>query len=134
RRQVNAKRDLLPARRCWSILSAMLELEQPKRTDPRRVQTICLLILTFIASAVALYLLKPVLVPFVLALFFTYCLAPLIDVQMKHFRAPRGVAVVCASIFGLAVLGLAGFVVATAIGKISQNFPDYETQFAKLTK
>src|SRR5207244_9803834 len=60
--------------------------------------------------------------------------APLIDIQVKHFRAPRGVAVVCASIFGLAVLGLAGFVVATAIGKISQNFPDYETQFAKLTK
>src|SRR5262245_23474420 len=100
--------------------------ELERRRADSKVQTVCLLILTFIASAVALYLLKPVLVPFVLALFFTYCLAPLIDLQVRHFRAPRGVAVVCASIFGLAILGLAGFVVAAAVAKISQNFGDYE--------
>ena len=48
-----------------------------------RVQTVCLVALTLIALGVALYLLKPVLVPFVLAVFLTYCLTPLIDVQRR---------------------------------------------------
>jgi AI-2 transport protein TqsA len=106
------------------------DLDQ-RRADSR-VQTVCLLILTFIGGAVALYLLKPVLVPFVLALFFTYCLAPAIDVQVRYLRVPRLLAIISASIFGLAVLALAGFVVAAAIGKISQNSQMYEDQFAKL--
>src|SRR5437868_3827369 len=106
------------------------DLDQ-RRADSR-VQTVCLLILTFIAGAVALYLLRPVLVPFVLALFFTYCLSPVIGVQVKYLRAPRLIAIIGASIFGLAVLALAGFVVAAAIGKISQNFQVYEDQFKHL--
>jgi len=93
------------------------------------VQTVCLLILTFIASAVALFLLKPVLVPFVLAVFFTYCLKPVIDAQIRYLKAPRLVAVIGASVFGLAVLALAGFIVAAAIGKMSDNFPDYKEKF-----
>jgi predicted PurR-regulated permease PerM len=105
------------------------DLDQ-RRAD-RRVQTVCLLIITFIASAVALYLLKPVLVPFVLALFFTYCLKPLIDVQIKYLRAPRLLAVIGASVFGLAVLALAGFIVAAAIAKMSDNFDDYQRQFRR---
>ena len=63
------------------------DLDQ-RRADSR-VQTVCLLILTFIAGAVALYLLKPVLVPFVLALFFTYCLSPVIGV-LAHLAIMRG--------------------------------------------
>jgi AI-2 transport protein TqsA len=98
------------------------------------VQTVCLLVLTFIASAVALYLLKPVLVPFVLALFFTYCLQPVIDLQIRYLRAPRVLAVIGASIFGLAVLALAGFIVAAAISKMSDNFSDYQKQFDRFTE
>src|SRR5689334_745294 len=85
------------------------------RDDQDRAQTICLLILTFIASAVALYLLRPVLVPFVLALFFTYCLTPLIDFQVKRLSAPRGVAVVGAAVIGLAVLVLVGVLITVAV-------------------
>src|SRR5438105_11845949 len=56
----------------------------------RRVQTVCLLVLTVIAVGVALFLLRPVLVPFILALLFTYCLTPLIELQVRRFGIPRG--------------------------------------------
>src|SRR6185295_2292658 len=82
----------------------------------RRVQTVSLLILATIATGVAMYLLKPVLVPFVLALFFTYCLTPIIDAQVTRLRMPRWVALASTAIFGVAILSLFGFLVATAVG------------------
>ncbi len=63
-----------------------------------RAQLICLVILTVIATGVALYLLRPVLVPFVLALFITYCLKPPIDLQMRHLKMPRWVAIASTAI------------------------------------
>ena len=81
-----------------------------------RVQTVCLVVLTLlIALGMALYLLKPVLVPFVLAVFLTYCLTPLIDVQRRDLRMPRGLAVVSAVVLARVVLTLCGSVVATFI-------------------
>jgi AI-2 transport protein TqsA len=104
------------------------------RGEQDRAQTICLLILTFIASAVALYLLRPVLVPFVLALFFTYCLTPLIDFQVKRLGAPRGVAVVGAAVVGLALLVLAGVLITAAVAKMSNSFGSYQQQFDRLAE
>lgn len=99
-----------------------------------RAQTICLLILTFIASAVALYLLRPVLVPFVLALFFTYCLTPLIDFQVKRLGAPRGVAVIGATVLGLALLVLAGVIITAAVASLSMSFGSYQQQFDRMAE
>lgn len=62
-----------------------------KRESLEQVRTVCLLILTIIAVGCALYWLKPVMVPFVLALFATYALAPLIDLQIIKLRFPRPV-------------------------------------------
>src|SRR5690348_17946689 len=83
----------------------------------RRVQTACLLILTFIASGFALWALRPVLVPFVLALFFTYWLTPIIDVQVRRLGIHRWLAVVNTAILALALLGGIGVIVAASIGK-----------------
>ncbi|HEY1861205.1 MAG TPA: AI-2E family transporter [Gemmataceae bacterium] len=98
------------------------------RSD-RQVQTTCLVILTIIAVGVALHLLKPVLVPFFLALFFTYCLAPLIDLQVKHLGLPRLVAVGGAITVGLAILLLCGFLLGASVGKMGDNFEEYQTRF-----
>jgi AI-2 transport protein TqsA len=94
-------------------------------TNPR-VQTVCLLILTLIALGVALALLRPVLVPFVLALFFAQCLAPLIDFQIHRMRFPRIIAISIASILGLAVLTGVGFLIAASVGKMLDNLPAYQ--------
>jgi AI-2 transport protein TqsA len=105
----------------------MTETDQD-RSD-RQVQTTCLVILTIIAVGIALHLLKAVLVPFFLALFFTYCLTPLIDLQVKYLRLPRLVAVGGAATLGLAILLLCGFLLGAAVGKMGDNFEDYRWQF-----
>ena len=87
----------------------------------RRVQTACLLILTFIASGFALWALRPVLVPFVLALFFTYWLTPIIDVQVRRFHVHRWVAVAVTAILALSLLLGIGAIVGTSIASVSQR-------------
>ena len=88
----------------------------PSRSD-RQVQTTCLLILTFIASGFALWALRPVLVPFVLALFFTYWLTPLIDVQERRLGVRRGMAVANTAILALALLSGIGTIIASSVAK-----------------
>ncbi len=56
------------------------------------VQTVCLLILSSIGVAGALYWLRPVRVPLVLAVFFAGGLTPLIELQVSYLRAPRWLA------------------------------------------
>ena len=58
----------------------------------QRIQTVCLLLLTTTAMAASLYWLRPVMIPFVMAVLFALGLAPLIDLQMRYLRAPRSVA------------------------------------------
>jgi AI-2 transport protein TqsA len=100
----------------------------------RRVQTVCLLILTLIAIGVAMAMLRSVLVPFVLALFFVQCLTPLIDLLMKRFRMPHVLAVSIASIVGLGVLTGVGFIVAASVGSMSkpENLSAYQKSLESL--
>ncbi len=109
-------------------------MTHPRPSD-RRVQTVCLLILTLIAIGVALALLRPVLVPFVLALFFAQCLTPIIDFLEQRFRVPHMVAVGAASIIGLAMLTGAGYLVFASVTDMSsaENFDTYKTSLDKFT-
>lgn len=92
----------------------------------RRVWTVCLLTLTLIAVGFALYALKPVLVPFVLAMFFTYCLKPVIDLQTHYLRMPHWLAITGTAVLGIGILLVLGLVVATAIGTMSHDFQAYD--------
>jgi AI-2 transport protein TqsA len=97
-----------------------------------RAQLICLVILTVIATGVALYLLRPVLVPFVLALFITYCLKPPIDLQMRHLKMPRWVAIASTAILALGIVGLFAILAGMALGEMSDGIRDYQEQFHRL--
>jgi predicted PurR-regulated permease PerM len=88
---------------------------RPQQPSDRRVQTVCLLILTLIAVAVAMWLLQPVLVPFALAIFFSQCLHPFIDFLMSKFRWPQMVAVTIAALGGAAVVTGIGFLLASSM-------------------
>jgi AI-2 transport protein TqsA len=94
------------------------------------VQTICLLILAFLATGVGLWLLRPVLVPFVLALFFAACLKPVINFQRRYFRLPQPVAVAGALLLAVAILGLIGI---PLINSIEHMWPTFKEQFAHFT-
>jgi AI-2 transport protein TqsA len=67
-------------------------------------------------------------------LFFTYAMAPVIDLQMRYLQVRRLVAIVGTVILGLLVLGLFGLLVARTVVSISENFRDYQERFALLTE
>ncbi len=98
----------------------------------RRVQTVCLLILALIAVAVAMWLLQPVLVPFVLAIFFAQCLQPFIDYLMRRFRMPQMVAVAVAAIGGAAVVVGLGFMLASSMSGMTIYSDQFKTLGQKL--
>lgn len=107
-------------------------MRSPSRPADRRVQTICLLILTLIGIGVAMELLRPVLVPFVLALFFVQCLNPIISLQVRRWHFPRWLAVTVATIFGLALVTGAGFLIGASVGRMSESFPTYRAGLDKM--
>ena len=90
------------------------------------VQTVCLLILAILATGVGLWLLRPVLVPFVLALFFAACLKPVINFQIRYLRIPQPLAVVGATIFAIALLAGIGIPLGQAISKM---WPIFQQKF-----
>ncbi|MCK4963176.1 MAG: AI-2E family transporter, partial [Anaerolineales bacterium] len=97
-----------------------------------RIQTSCLLILTALAIAAALKILSAVLIPFVLAIFLTYCLTPVIDLQEKRLKIPRPLAVLTTVLIGCFLMFLIGLLISTAIDEISANKDDYQAQIAKI--
>jgi predicted PurR-regulated permease PerM len=106
------------------------------RMSDRRVQTACLLILTLISIGVALWLLQPGLVPFVLALFFSQCLAPVIKFLMYQWRLPQMVAVGLAVLLAGGLLTGVGFILASSLSGVSdpRNFSQHHVidQFHRL--
>lgn len=100
--------------------------------DRQRVQTACLAILVTIAVGAAMYWLRPVLIPFVLAVFLASCLTPIIDAQMRHLRLPWAVAFVGAVLVGCGVLAACGLIVTAAIEEIIQQGHLYQSQVEKV--
>ena len=98
----------------------------------QRIQTVCLLILATVAVAGVLYWLRPVLIPFVLALLFTLGLSPLVDVQMNRLRFPRILAVVGAFGIGFLILTLLGALVSVSVGNLIANAGVYQQQISVL--
>lgn len=103
---------------------AVSDVEQA-RAD-LHVQTVCLLILAFVATGVALWLLQPVLVPFVLALFFAACLKPVIDFQIRYLRAPQPLAVIGAALLATALIVAIGLQIGNTV-----NDPELKAYFSQ---
>ncbi len=101
--------------------------------DPQqRIQTICLLTLAFFAAGIALYLLRAMLVPFVLAVFFTFVLSPLIDFQVRRLRLPRALALVDTLLLGVLAMALLAGVVASSVAEMNDKQDLYIAQFGEL--
>ncbi len=64
-----------------------------------RIQTFCLIILTAIAVAASLYWLRPVMIPLVLAVFFSLGLSLISDVLVRRLSCPRILAMIVTLLF-----------------------------------
>ena len=98
----------------------------------QRFQTICLFILSSIAIAFALYWLRPVMIPFILAVFLTFVLSPIIDFQMKYLQFPRLVAFLITLIFGFFLLSIFWLLLSASITQIAANLDSYQEQINQL--
>ena len=99
-----------------------------------RVEQVCLVILTLIALGFALYLLKTVVVPLLLAIFFTYCLIPVIDLQVRYLRVPRGIAIVLTGVMGAVMLFLLGLLVARVVSSMTSDLGVYQNELNQLAE
>ena len=97
-----------------------------------RIQTICLLIVSTVAVAAALYWLRPVLVPFVLAVFIAYGLLPLVEFQVHRLRLPYLVAVASTLVIGVLILGSLGLLISTSVSQLQANAAAYQQQIELL--
>ncbi|MEJ2702690.1 MAG: AI-2E family transporter [Sedimentisphaerales bacterium] len=107
-------------------------MEGEREHYEQRIQTVCLLILTAMAIAGAMYFFSSVLIPFVLALFLTLSLAPVIDVQMRWLHVPRRTAILITVAIGCGFLAVGALLVTAAADQIIQNRDEYENQFQEL--
>jgi len=98
----------------------------------QRVQTVCLLVLTAIAVAVALHWLRPVMIPFVLAGFLAIALEPVVEAQVRYFKAPRGLAIVATLMTAFVALNLLAGVVSVSVRQLAAQVPLYQAQVARL--
>lgn len=110
----------------------MSEKQRLQISNEDRIQTSCLLILTALAIAAAMKAFSAVLIPFVLAIFLTYCLTPVIELQQKRLKIPRPLAILTTVLIGCFLMFLVGLLISTAIDEISANRDDYQGQIAKI--
>ena len=111
--QVNEKRDVAPS---W------------------RVEQVCLVILTLMGLGFVLYFLKPVVVPLLLALFFTYCLIPVIDLQVRYLRVPRVIAIVLTALMGAVILFLMGLLASVVVSRMASDSAGYQNELNRLVE
>lgn len=99
-----------------------------------RIQTVCLLILTTIATATALYWLAPIMIPFVLAVFLAFGVAPFIQLLMHYLKVPRSLAVVATLLLGFVILNLVATLISTSLSQLAANADSYQKQFTLLVE
>lgn len=88
---------------------------------------ICLVLLTVIACGGALYWLRPVMIPFVLAVLLMYGMAPVVDFIVARGRLGQGLAIVSA-------LALSGLVLVLVAVLIEHSVNDLRTNSAAYTE
>jgi AI-2 transport protein TqsA len=93
-----------------------------------------LMILATVALAGALLYTRDVMIPFVLAIFITAAVAPLVDFQVTRWRLPNWLAVLTTLLLVLAVLTLLGVVLIVAVQTMVDAAREYSKQVVDLTE
>jgi AI-2 transport protein TqsA len=97
-----------------------------------RVQTVCLVILTAIGVAGAVFYLRPVLIPFVMAVFIALTLSAVVEFLVQRLRLPRALSLLATlALGGLGFVLIAG-VISASVTQLANNSGIYLAQLAQL--
>ncbi|MDP8266365.1 MAG: AI-2E family transporter [Candidatus Aceula meridiana] len=99
-------------------------------TSPRehRVLLSCLVILTAIAVAFSLAWLRPMMVPFVLAIFVVLMLTPAIDFQRRFLKIPHPLAVLITFFLGVIIVFVFYLLISSSIVQIAPYVDSYDSR------
>ena len=97
----------------------------PNAPRPAQSIQISLIIITVILTGAALYWLRPVMIPFVLALLFMYGMAPIVDLLMTRGRIGKGLAVTVALLLSGLVSVAVMALVSHSVQALLQNADVY---------
>lgn len=92
--------------------------------------TVSLMVIAAVAGAVALIYTRPVMVPFVLAVFVFYLVTPLTDVLETRVRVPRWASVLITLLVVAGFIALVGLLITTSIRGILDSAPIYREKLA----
>ncbi|MDA1264592.1 MAG: AI-2E family transporter [Planctomycetota bacterium] len=84
----------------------------------QRIQTFSLLTIAAVTLGAALNWLTPVMVPFMLAFFFTVVLTPVVEALHRKLKLPRLLALFLTGVLGLVIAGLLGALVAQSVAQL----------------
>ncbi|TWT61401.1 AI-2E family transporter [Rubinisphaera italica] len=97
-----------------------------------RVQTICLMILTTAAIGYAIYWLRPVLLPFVIAVFVVSGIAPVLETLQRRLGVDRLVAAGITFLAGLVIVMILGWTLWTSTIELREMAPAYRMRIQEI--
>lgn len=86
-----------------------------------RWQSVCLMVLAGLGAGYALFILRPVLVPFVLAVFITVGLSPVFDMIAERLNTRRLVAVSITFILAIGLFTLLGLLISASVASLMDD-------------
>lgn len=96
--------------------------------------TVSLLVLAGVAGAFSLAYTRPVMVPFVLAVFISYLVSPLVDLLQFRLRLPKVGAVIVTLLVVLALMSLLGMLITTSARGIIENANVYRERLVAVAE
>lgn len=92
--------------------------------------TVSLMVLAAVAGAAALIYTRPVMVPFVLAIFVFYLVTPLTDLLETRVRVPRWLSVLITLLVVAGFIALVGLLITTSTRGLLDSAPIYRDKLA----
>ena len=86
-----------------------------------RVQTVCLVLISTVLTGAALFWLRPVMVPFVMALFITLGLRAGAEFLETRASVPRSAALSVTVLIGLLCLAAVAVLVSVSVGELAEK-------------
>jgi AI-2 transport protein TqsA len=106
-------------------------MSSPLSAEQSRLTTVSLVILAAAAITAALAYTRAVMVPFVLAIFLAYLLAPLVELLQNRLRVPRPLAVFCALLVAVGLLTLLGVLITTSTKGLLASADIYQDRLTR---
>ncbi len=96
--------------------------------------TASMMVLATVAAAFALAYTRPVMVPFVLAIFVYYVVSPIATMLESHAKLPRWASVLVTFLLVAALLGLLGLLITVSARGLLDSAPIYREKLVNLTQ